>query len=52
MLKTSGLELENVIQEIRNLFRQNKLEKETNYATIKGIIHLFRQEKENKAIKD
>ena len=30
----------------------NKIEKETNDATIKGIRNLFRLEKENKAIKD
>ena len=34
---------ENIIKDVRNLFRLNKLEKETNYVTIKSIRNLFRQ---------
>ena len=44
-----SLEEENIIKEIRNLF---KLKKEKNYTAIKDIRNLFRQEKETKAIKD
>ena len=32
--------------DVRNLFRLNKLEKETNHASIKSIRNLFRPEKE------
>ena len=35
------LEEENMIKDIRNIFRLNKLEKETNEATIKGIRNLL-----------
>ena len=42
-------EEENIIKDIRNLFR---LKKEQNYTAIKDIRNLFRQEKETKAIKD
>ena len=44
-----SLEEENIIKDIRNLFR---LKKEQNYTAIKDIRNLFRQEKETKAIKD
>ena len=43
---------ENIIKDVGNLFRFNKLEKETNDAAIKGIRIFFRIEKENKLIKD
>ena len=43
---------ENIIKDVRNLFRLKKLRKETNDAAIKGIRNLFRVNKENKAIKD
>ena len=42
------LEEENIIKDIRNLF---KLKKELNYTAIKDISNLFRQEKEIKAVK-
>ena len=35
------LEEENMIKDIRNIFRLNKLEKETNDAPIKGIRNLL-----------
>ena len=41
-MKSLHLEEENIIKDIRNLFR---LEKEQNYTAIKDI-NLFRQEKE------
>ena len=40
---------ENIIKDIRNLFR---LKTELNYTAIKDIRNLFRLEKETKAIKD
>ena len=40
---------ENIIKEVRNLFR---LKKELNCNAIKDIRNLFRREKETKAIKD
>ena len=43
------LEEENIIKDIRNLFR---LEKEQNYTPIKGIGNFFKQEKETKAVND
>ena len=55
MMKSSRLEKdenieENIIADVRNLFRLNNLKKETN-AAIKGIWNLFRLKKENKAVK-
>ena len=38
---------ENIIKDVRNLFRLNKLENETNDAAIKGMRNLFRLKKEN-----
>ena len=43
------LQEENIIKDIRNLFR---LKQKQNYTAIKGIRNLFRQEKETKAIRD
>ena len=43
-----SLEEENIIKDIRNIFR---LEKELNYTAIKNIRNIFRLEKETKAIK-
>ena len=43
---------ENIIKDVTNLFRLNKIEKETNDAAIKGIRNLLRLKKENKAFKD
>ena len=42
-------EEENMIKDIRNLFR---MKKELNYTAIKEIKYLFRLEEETKAIKD
>ena len=57
MIKGSRLEEdknreENVIKDVGNLFRLNKLKKETNDTSITGIRNLFRLKKENKVIKD
>ena len=49
-MESPSLEEENIIKDVRNLFRVNKLEKETTDAAIKGIRNLFRLEKETKAI--
>ena len=49
MMKNLKLEEENIIKDIRNLFR---LKKEQNYTAIKDIGNLFRLWKEIKAIKD
>ena len=38
---------ENIIKDVRNLFRLNRLENETNDAAIKGVRNLFRLKKEN-----
>ena len=48
-MESLSFEEENIIKDIRNLFR---LKKEQNYNAIKDIRNLFRQEKEIKAIKD
>ena len=42
----------NIIQDVKNLFRLEKLRKETIDTTIKDIRNLFRLEKGNKTIKD
>ena len=42
-------EEENIIEDVRNLFR---LKKELNYTAIKNIRKLFKLGKETKAIKD
>ena len=57
MIKGSRLEEdknreENIIKDAGNLFRLNKLKKETNDTSITGIRNLFRLKKENKVIKD
>ena len=48
-MKSLSLEEENIIKDIRNLFR---LKKELNYTAIKDIRKLLKPEKETKAIKD
>ena len=48
-MESLSLKKENLIEDIRNLFR---LKKELNYTGIKDIRNLFRQEKEAKTIKD
>ena len=45
-MESLSLEEENIIKDIRNLFR---LKKEQNYTAIKGIKNIFRQETETKA---
>ena len=52
MMDSRSLEEENMIEDVRNSFRLNKLKKGTNDNTIKDIINLFRSERGNKAIKD
>ena len=42
---------ENIIKDVRNLFRLRKLKKETNDAVIKGIRNHFRLKKKKKEIK-
>ena len=49
MMESLNLEEENIIKDIRSLFR---LRKEQNYIAIKDIRNLLRQEKETKVIKD
>ena len=44
-------EEENILKDVRNLFRLNKLKKETNDAAIKSIRNLFRLGKEIKQLK-
>ena len=44
-METQSLEEEDIIKDVRNLFRLNKIEKETNNAVIKGIRNLFRIKK-------
>ena len=44
-------EEETINEDVRNLYRSEKLKKETTHTTIKGIKNLFRLQKENKAIK-
>ena len=44
---------ENIIKDVKNLFRLNKLQKQANNdAAINGVRNIFRLEKEMKAIKD
>ena len=49
MKESLSLEEENIIKDIRNLFR---LKKELNYTAIKDTKILFRLEKEKKGIKE
>ena len=49
MIKSLSIEKENIIKDIRNLFR---LKKELNYTAIKDIRNIFRLEKETKEITD
>ena len=48
-MESLSLKEENIIKDIRSLFRLNK---ELSYTVIKDIRNLFRQKKETKAIKD
>ena len=47
MMENSTLEEENVIEDVRNLFRLAKLKRETTDITIKDIGNLFRQNNNN-----
>ena len=49
MMENPRSEKQNIIKDLRNIFR---LKKELNYTAIKDIKNLFRLEKETKAIKD
>ena len=51
MMESSSLE-EKKIKDVRNLFKLEKLKKETTATTIKGMRNLFRLKKENEEIKD
>ena len=48
-MENPRLEEENIIKDIKNLFR---LKKEQDYAEIKDITNFFKLEKETKTIKD
>ena len=48
MRESLSLEEENIVKDIRNLFR---LKKELNYTAIKDIRNLLRQKKEQKQLK-
>ena len=48
-MESFNIEEENIIKDIKNLFR---LKKGQNYTAVKDISHLFRQEKETKVTKD
>ena len=51
MMESPRLEEENIIKDVRNLFRLERLKKETTDITIKDIRNLLKPEKENKVIK-
>ena len=51
MMEHPRNEEENIIADVRNLFRLGKVTKETINTTIKDIRNLFRLEKENEEIK-
>ena len=52
MMESVSLEQENIIKDVRNLFRLEKLKKETIDTTIKDTKNLLRQEEENEEIKN
>ena len=45
-MEIPSLQEENIIKHVRNLFRLEKLKKETNDTTIKDIRNIFRLKKE------
>ena len=51
-MESLSLKEENIIKDVRNLFRLEKLKDKAINTSIKDIRNLFRIEKENKAIKD
>ena len=52
MMESPSLEKENRIRDVRNLFRLEKVKKETIDTTFKGIKNFFRPETEKEEIKD
>ena len=52
MMENTSLEGENIVKDVRGLFRLEKLKKETINTTIKCTWNLFRLEKENDEIID
>ena len=46
VMEIPSLQEENIIKYVRNLFRLEKLKKETNDTTIKDIRNIFRLKKE------
>ena len=52
MMKSPSLEEENIIKDVRNLFRLGKLKKQTIGSTVNRTRNLFRLEKENEVVKD
>ena len=51
-IENSRLDEKNIIKDVRNLFRLEKLKRETVDTTTNDIRNLFRLEKENKTVKD
>ena len=51
MIENPRTEEEKIIKDVKNLFKFEKLKKDTTDTTIKEIRNLFRLQKENKAIK-
>ena len=52
MMESPSLEKENRIRDVRNLFKLEKVKKETIDTTFKGIKNFFRPETEKEEIKD
>ena len=52
MIESSVLEEEQIVKDVKNLFRLKKPKTETIDTTIKDIRSIFILEKENKTIKD
>ena len=52
MMESPSLEKENWIRDVRNLFRLEKVKKETTDTTLKGIKNFCRPETEKEEIKD
>ena len=50
MMENLSLVEENIIRDVRNLFRLEKLKTEATDTTIKGIRNLFRLQKQNEEI--
>ena len=50
-MESPSLKGQNIIKDVRNLFRLEKLKKETSDTTIKGIRNLFRLAKKMSKLK-